>query len=161
MKVLYYLLGLFFMTSFGCNNSGSNAAHQEHVLNFDKLIYQYTDASVAPDVHRSYKIEVSDTLIEHLVHSYVDTISFVLSAFAEKDFELLKAEFRSSEIDSCVDNKEPICSGGTSIGIKLVLKNEIVFDHSVYRCGGKNYGSLCGEYERIGIFLNNRLPKQH
>lgn len=96
--------------------------------------YNYTDSSVPPEFHRSYKIKITKDKISIVVDSYGDIIT-------KRAFKLTKVNF--NKIQTAVekidfDFKFPSlrgCTGG--VGREFIVKNETETKKiSVYYCGG-------------------------
>jgi len=128
-------------------------------MKFDKLLYQYHDASVPPEYHRSYDITINNTEIKKLVHSYGDTINEDISKIKVIDFKKLIKLFSDCKIRNCDLGEIDSCAGGTGISILCYRGETKVFGGHLYFCGGEKYGNLCGDTEKLLSCLNKLLIK--
>jgi len=126
-------------------------------LDFDKLIYQFHDASVLPEYHRSYDITITKDKICKLIHSYGDTISYITIKIAAKNFYKLLTTFSDSKISNCQLGDSDGCTGGTGVSISCFENNNEIFRGHFYKCGGVKYGNLCGETNDLLSYLNELL----
>jgi len=94
------------------------------------IIYGFQDASVPPDVHRSYTIYLTKKNYRFVVDSYGEIIkdtTFVLTNQKEKVKNMQKA-FKSCKIKNKEHQEGDIgCTGGNGEFIKMISDGEIVF----------------------------------
>lgn len=126
-------------------------------IDFDRLEYCFHDSSVPPEYHRSYTISISNEKVTKVVDSYGEIISTEEKKSNQKKFNEIKKLFFSSKIKNCSKKEKKVCTGGTGKSIFCYQEGEKVFSGTLYSCGGDEYGSLCGNMEKIKAALHRLL----
>ena len=124
---------------------------------FDKFEYQFHDASVPPDYHRSYVITVTETTISKWVNSYGDTISLDEKPISKANFELLQQTVVDAKIKNCKLPEDDGCTGGTGISMRWFKANVKAFGGSRWKCGGQETGDMCGDTGKVLSLLDSWL----
>jgi len=112
----------------------------------DRLPYRFQDSSVPPPYHRSYTITATPDHILRVVDSYGEEIE---RQEASLDPEALRALLdvlgRSCPGRRATPLENRGCTGGTGESITVRRGEEVLFEASVYHCGGSDSGDLLGD----------------
>ena len=138
-----------------CNDDGednmTNTAIQE-------ITYHFGDASVPPEYHRSYTITVSPDKVRVVVDSYGDIIADRSYEVANKQFDKIINSIERNKIRNCTFDDDEGCTGGTLERVSFSYGNNIIFSGSVYHCGGKDTGDLCGDITSFADDVKDLVP---
>lgn len=118
-------------------------------LEADGLIYHYGDSSVPPPYHRSYQIRLDRHQASLVVDSYGDLVASEQSVPEAGLFDALAGMIQGGRIRNCQRAKLGPCTGGTTQSLRLLAGDQVLFQGSVYHCGGKGSGDLCGEVDAL------------
>jgi hypothetical protein len=116
-----------------------------------EITYHFGDASVPPDYHRSYTITVTANRVKIVVDSYGDILADEEYEITAQQFDDIQRSLEKNNIENCTLGEDEGCTGGTSERISYVNDKNETFSGSVYHCGGKDTGNLCGD---IGSFAD-------
>jgi hypothetical protein len=148
----YMLLALI---TVGCNVAGeynmTNAAIQE-------ITYHFKDASVPPEYHRSYTISVTTDKVGIVVDSYGKLLADKRYEITNKQFDGIRNSLERNKIRNCTLADDKGCTGGTIERISFSDKKNEIFSGSVYHCGGKDTGNLCGDITSFADAVKNLVP---
>jgi hypothetical protein len=148
--------GLLLLT-IGCATTNSKPDSQNDKIT--KLVYQYDDASVPPEDHRSYLISIDSEQIHLVVDSYGHILKDTTMKFDTDRFEKLINLYDQSKLHYCSTIKESDgCTGGNGDQMHSYFKDKTLFSASVYHCGGEDYGNLCGNYDLIKDEIRSLIP---
>lgn len=130
---------------FSCKNS-----EESLISNADFIVYEFHDASVPPDDHRSYTISITPNKLNYVVDSYGDVIKKGFIDIDKKKWEQCKNAFESAGIRNVVEkeNNEG-CTGGTGNSISVYQGTTTLFKGYQYRCGNFNEGDLEGDLNQF------------
>lgn len=128
-----------------CKNTEESA-----ISNADFIVFEYHDASVPPDDHRSYTISVTPTKLYYVVDSYGDVIKKDSLDIGKEKWEQCKIAFESAGIKNVVEkeNNEG-CTGGTGNSISVYQGTTTLFKGYQYRCSNFNEGDLEGDLNQF------------
>lgn len=127
MKFLYYILiAIVLLFNYSCSNQPVKTKEEKEEVVVHKEIKEeyfdffYNDASVSPDYHRSYDINIRIDSITVLIDSYSDTLFFKKIKSPKDVFKKLnsfieKNKIRSNEKE--FNDDENSCTGAYSISI--------------------------------------------
>jgi len=157
MKLSLAITYLIFLFMIGCATTSVSPVTQNDEIS--KLVYQYDDASVPPEYHRSYMISIDPEQIHLVVDSYGDILKDTTLNFDATRFEKLVRLYDQSKLHYCSSKKENDgCTGGNGDQIRSYFNDETLFSASVYHCGGVDYGNLCGNYDLIKDEIRSLIP---
>lgn len=128
------------------------------VSNIEKLVYRFIDASVPPQYHRSYTITVTAGSAAVVVDSYGDILAEKSYPMAAGEFRKIKQSFAKHDIRNCPPVENSGCTGGTSEKIACFNQDEKIFSGSVYHCGGKDMGDICGNIRGFARDIMDLIP---
>ena len=119
----------------------------------DTLIYHYGDSSVPPPYHRSYRITLTQRSANLLVDSYGDVVAREDIPVEPGLLNSLALMIHDGQIYNCQLAEDQACSGGTTESVRLMAGADILFKGSIYHCGGKGIGDLCGAIDALASRL--------
>jgi len=125
-----------------------NAAIQE-------ITYHFGDASVPPKYHRSYTITVTTDKVRIVVDSYGEILADKGYEITSKQFDGIINSLKRNEIRNCTLGDDDGCTGGTIERISFSDGENEIFSGTVYHCGGKDTGNLCGDITRFADDVKN------
>lgn len=133
---------------FSCRTTPHSHVESSKSLAFsaDEIVFEYHDASVPPDDHRSYKVRIQSDMLFYVVDSYGeiikdDSISIEKSKWNNIQSAFLKCDIRNVEKRK---NSEG-CTGGSGNSIFLYSNQEKLFSGYQYRCSTFFDGDLDGD----------------
>lgn len=139
------LLGLLF----SCKTTSHNKqldSNTSVIITADEIIFEYHDASVPPDDHRSYFIQIREDSLFYSVDSYGEIIKKNSIAIDLKKWNSIKNAFVSCGIKNIEERKiSEGCTGGTGNSISAYVKKEKLFEGYQYRCSNYFDGDLDGD----------------
>jgi hypothetical protein len=146
---------LFSVIAVSCNVAGecnmTNGAIQE-------ITYHFKDASVPPEYHRSYTITVTTDKARIVVDSYGEILADKQYEITSKQFNDIKNSLEKNKIRNCTLGDDEGCTGGTIERISFSDGENEIFSGSVYHCGGKDTGNLCGDITSFADAVKNLVP---
>ena len=139
------LLGLLF----SCKTTSHNKqldSNTSVIITADEIIFEYHDASVPPDDHRSYFIQIREDSLFYSVDSYGEIIKKNSIAIDLKKWNSIKNAFVSCGIKNVEERKiSEGCTGGNGNSISAYVKKEKLFEGYQYRCSNYFDGDLDGD----------------
>ena len=123
-----------------------------------KVVYSFGDSSVPPPYHRSYDIVATNTTISIVVDSYGDIVSEAEFELSNQKFEELIGVIELAKMKNIAENDSDGCTGGTSDYLTLHSNEGIIFEGSIYNCGGDKYGNMSGDIGAIKDKLKSFIP---
>src|SRR5687767_2926552 len=123
------------------------------------FMYHFYDASVPPQYHRSYEIDIEDTVIKFIVDSYGDVLleeSFSISRKQLEDFKISLKKLKVKKQKPNVDRAG--CTGGTSEAFFFYYNDEQKYDYNIAQCGGKYYGNMKADLDAVRSLFRNMVP---
>jgi len=123
-----------------------------------EIRYQFWDASVPPDCHRSYSITITAREARVVVDSYGDILAERTYPVTESQFEELRESLEANRISNCTLTDDETCTGGTSERISCSGPEGESFSGTVYHCGGSDTGDLCGDISAFARDVKNLIP---
>ena len=101
------------------------------------LVYQFHDASVPPEYHRSYTLTADAGSAHLVVDSYGDVLHDVTEPNDVERWERVLDE--SQTLSNATDVTDRACAGGTSEELRVLDgENEAVIDVFVDHCGASS-----------------------
>ncbi|MBN2015582.1 hypothetical protein JW766_02005 [Candidatus Dojkabacteria bacterium] len=133
--------------------------HDKVYSDIVEIEYRFTDASVPPEYHRSYTIEVTPDSISIKVDSYGDILVEEEYDINEKEFQEIVDSLAKNKIDKKkLSSDNDGCTGGTSESISYIKEDGGTFEASVYHCAGIDAGDLSGNTGSFSNALKKLIP---
>ena len=130
---------------FSCKNT-----EESLISNADFIVFEFHDASVPPDDHRSHTISITPNRLNYVVDSYGDVIKKGFIDIDKKKWEQCKNAFESAGIRNVVEKENMEgCTGGTGNSISVYQGTTTLFKGYQYRCGNFNEGDLEGDLNQF------------
>ena len=149
------LFMLLTLIAVSCNVAGednmTNAAIQE-------ITYHFGDASVPPEYHRSYTVTVTTDKVRIVVDSYGEILADKEYEITSKRFKDIRKSLERNRIRNCTLGDDEGCTGGTIERISFSDGENEIFSGTVYHCGGKDTGNLCGNITSFADDVKNLVP---
>jgi len=123
-----------------------------------EITYHFGDASVPPDYHRSYTITVTVEAVRIVVDSYGNILTDKTYKITSEKFNDIKKSLERNKIRNCTLDDDQGCTGGTSESISYMDHKNNIFSGSIYHCGGKDTGNLCGDVSRFANDVKKLIP---
>lgn len=123
-----------------------------------EITYHSGDASVHPDYHRSYTITVATDGVRIVIDSYGKILADKTYKITFEQFNAIKRSLANAKIKNCVLDEEKGCTGGTSESISYKDDKKKIFSGSIYHCGGKDTGNLCGDVNHFAKDVKQLIP---
>lgn len=123
-----------------------------------QLVYRYGDSSVPPQHHRSYRIDVTASVLEVTVDSYGDILAHESYDITREQFDGLLASLSRNAIRNVDFRDSGGCTGGTTETISTYSKGTLIFSGTVYHCGGQDFGDLGGSVKAFADNLRALVP---
>ena len=123
-----------------------------------RVTYHFGDASVPPEYHRSYTITVNTDKVKIVVDSYGEILAKKEYEITNKQFDDIINSLEKNKIRNCTLGDDQGCSGGTIEKISFSDGENEIFFGSVYHCGGKDTGNLCGDIANFTDAVKNLVP---
>jgi len=120
--------------------------------------YSFTDASTAPQYHRSYMIKVSSGQVTLTVTSYQDVLLNSSTPLSESAYDNFTQGISKLNIRSTKETTNPGCTGGTSEKLDLFSGSPLHVSGEISDCGGKKYGNLEGNTSAAILLFKNLVP---
>jgi len=143
------------LTAVSCNGDGednmTNATIQE-------ITYHFGDSSVPPEYHRSYTVTVTTDKLRIVIDSYGDILANKKYEITSNQFDDIRNSLKSNKIRNCTLADDEGCSGGTIERISFSDGENEIFSGTVYHCGGKDTGNLCGDITSFADDVKNLVP---
>ena len=146
LRFIYILLlGLLF----SCKTTSHNKqldSNTSVIKTADEIIFEYHDASVPPDDHRSYFIQIREDSLFYSVDSYGEIIKENSIGIDHQKWNSIKNAFVSCGIKNVEERKNSEgCTGGSGNSISAYVKKEQLFKGYQYRCSTFFDGDLDGD----------------
>jgi len=125
----------------------------------DKIVYEFKDASIPPVYQRNYIITVSPTSASIVVTSDKELNNETVQFSKDQFRDIIKVINKAKLAKSSNGKDNGGCAGGTRHTIHLYKNNTPSFEGVVYRCGGRDYGSLQGNYKSVITKLKSLFPQ--
>jgi len=123
------------------------------------FIYEFHDASVPPQYHRSYFISIEDTNVMFRIDSYGDVLFEEKFSITGAELDKFKKEVKKCNIKYTAGTQEPNgCTGGTSDSFFIYWSDNDKQDGFTSKCGGKEYGNIKGKVEDLRNLFKNMVP---
>ena len=123
-----------------------------------EITYRFGDASVPPKYHRSYTITVTADKVGIVVDSYGAILADKGYEITNKQFNDIRNSLERNKVRNCTLGDDEGCSGGTIERISFSDGENKIFSGSVYHCGGKDTGNLCGDITSFADDVKNLVP---
>ena len=138
-----------------CNYNGENNMTDATI---QKITYHFKDASVPPEYHRSYTVTVTTDKVRIVVDSYGEILADKRYKITSKQFDGIRKSLERNKIRNCTLSDDEGCTGGTIERISFSDGENEIFSGSVYHCGGKDTGNLCGDITSFADDVKNLVP---
>lgn len=123
------------------------------------FVYNFHDASVPPQYHRSYMIDVEDTVVKFIVDSYEDILFEETFSITGKQLDEFIKGVKACKLRYGKGKVEPKgCTGGTSDSFFFLWNGETPQDGYTGKCGGKDYGNVKGNVEKLRELFKSMVP---
>ncbi|MFH1829657.1 MAG: hypothetical protein ABH871_02620 [Pseudomonadota bacterium] len=146
----------------GCLGEGfamSESNRSDNPVQIKKIIYQFHDASVPPQYHRSYVITVTPGMAKIVIDSYGDILAGKQNKITEKQFEGIVKSLRKNGIKNVKLKDNEGCTGGTGESISYSDEQKEIFSGTVYHCGGIDSGNLGGDIKSFAEDVKKLIKK--
>lgn len=147
-----YKLNVIWILCIGCLASCKTIPNQQMdttpspIKMADEIIFEYHDASVPPDDHRSYMITLNPDKLIYVVDSYGEIIKRDSINIEPNKWNEVRAAFASCGIKNVEERKNSEgCTGGSGNSIHVYFNNEKIFSGYQYRCSTFFDGDLDGD----------------
>ena len=128
------------------------------ITTIQQATYHFGDASVPPEYHRSYTITVTTNKVSIIVDSYGKILADEGYEITRKQFNDIINSLKRNKIRNCTLGDDEGCSGGTIERISFSDAENEIFSGSVYHCGGKDIGNLCGDITSFANDVKKLVP---
>jgi hypothetical protein len=121
--------------------------------------YHFYDASVPPQYHRSYEIDIEDTVVKFMIDSYGDLLhqeTFSISGKQLQDFKTALKKLNVKKQKPNVDRAG--CTGGTSESFFFYYDDEKKYDYNIAQCGGKYFGNMKADLDKVRGLFRSVIP---
>ena len=152
LPVLYIILTVIDARG---NNDGENKMTNTTIR---EITYHFGDAPVPPEYHRSYIVTVTSDKVRIVVDKYGEILADEAFEITSKQFDDIRKSLERNKIKNCTLPDDDGCSGGTSERISYSDKENEIFSGSVYHCGGKDTGNLCGDITSFADDVKRLVP---
>ena len=149
------LFMLLTIIAVSCNVDGGDTMTNAKI---QEITYHFTDASVPPEYHRSYTITITSDKVRIVVDSYGKILKDEGYEISKKLYDDIKDSLTRNKIRNCTLGDDAGCSGGTIERISFSDGKNEIFSGSVYHCGGKDTGNLCGDITSFADDVKNLVP---
>ena len=149
------LFMLLTVIAVSCNVDGEDNMTD---VKIQEITYYFGDASVPPEYHRSYTITVNTDKVRIVVDSYGEILADKRYEITNKQFNDIRESLKRNKIRNCTLGDDEGCSGGTIERISFSDGENKIFSGSVYHCGGKDTGNLCGDITSFADDVKNLVP---
>lgn len=161
-KGLLLWLVLCVLTIKGCdsNETYKKELNGESSANgIKKITCRYKNASIPPEYHRNYTIQVNANKVHIVIDSYGAVLVERTYDISEKWFNDLLESLKKNKIRHCIRMRvESGCTGGTTEKISLFNVSNQLFTGQVYHCSGKDYVNLCEDIEAFADEVKSLVP---
>ena len=117
--------------------AGDSADDEARLADTATIGYEYRDASVPPEFHRSYTLSISRDEVAAVVDSYGDVLYDATTPISDDVWERLADTFETV-VDLEPDEIEDGCAGGTGRVLVIADGDQTLVDVDVEVCGGEN-----------------------
>lgn len=145
LSVILFLMSGFL---FSCRTTPHSHAESPKSLAFsaDEIVFEYHDASVPPDDHRSYRIKIHEDKLYYVVDSYGEIIKEDSISIEKNKWNNIQSAFLTCDIRNVEKRKNSEgCTGGSGNSIYLYDNQEKLFAGYQYRCSTFFDGDLDGD----------------
>lgn len=140
----YIIISLFLcMNILSCSHI--SIIPKKDLIMVNTIVYRFEDRSIPPEYQVSFTKEIKENFSSCVVDSYGNEISSNNYQSTGNLINEIKNILMNANFDKCDDFESSGCTGGTSEKLLLLVGNTPLFNASVYHCGGKNYGTYCGD----------------
>lgn len=126
----------------------------------DKVVYNFTDASVPPAYHRSFRTEIDESSIVLSVNCYGSVLNQTTISTNREHFNSLLKQIDSIRLEEQLNEDTQGLCGGTTHFLELFEKGEKYFSGSVYGNSlietlqfGSMKGDIAGLHQVICHFI--------
>ncbi len=156
-------LGLILLLIVGfsaCKSVLSKKKMEEKLKHLEQFTYKFTDSSVPPPFHRSYRIVAEKDSLRLTVTSYGETLADKEYSMPENGYEMIGNALLKHKINKRFKEKKSNgCVGGTSEAISFGTKEAPnYFSAAVYHCGKDDYGNLIGDLDSFLLDIRPLTP---
>lgn len=138
-----------------CNGDGEDNMTNTTI---QEITYHFGDASVPPEYHRSYTVTVTTDKVRIVVDSYGEILADKEYEITNKQFNDIRNSLKRNNIRNCTLGNDEGCTGGNSERISFSDGENEIFSGTVYHCGGKDTGNLCGDITSFADDVKNLVP---
>jgi hypothetical protein len=142
-----------------CGNTADKTSNsKENQVNKDTLMYRFGDASLPPEYHRSYTINVTPGMVFLSIEVYGDILASDSAALSTDSYKAFAKSISDLQIKNKVANENEGCVGGTSDTFDLYPGTSKQVSGHIYHCGGAHYGDLDGDVSKAAGLFNALIP---
>jgi len=153
MKYSLYLL-VFLLVSCKCHQKETSTA-----VDIGTIIYESRGAALAPEHHRTYRLEVHPDNIAVNVRSYSTVITDTVIPISESQFREIADTYLSLNLKKSTSYENIGCVGGTGAWIEVRgTNNKELISGKVNFCGGAAYGEIEGDVRQLDEKIRSMIP---
>lgn len=123
-----------------------------------RLIYRYEDASLPPEFHRSYTINVMNEKIHISIDSYHKVLGKKSLPITKTKYQSFVAAILGLNIKVREEVKSNGCTGGTSDKLDIYIGKDYEVKGYIYHCGNENFGNLEGNVGKAVELFKALIP---
>jgi hypothetical protein len=123
------------------------------------FMYHFYDSSVPPPYHRSYEIDIEDTVIKFTIDSYGDLLYDETFSVPRKQLVDFKTSLKKLNVKKQKPKVDHVgCTGGTSESFFFYHDDEKKYDFQIAQCGGKYYGDMKADLDKVRDLFKSMIP---
>ncbi len=149
MKFVYLFSSIIFLSSlFSCSNVKEHKSKSNYDFkSISKVIFQFHDASVPPDFHRSLTYTITPSQLNFMVDSYGEIVKDTTIKIDEGKWHHITQALQQCEISKAnsVKQMESGCTGGTGNSMEVFFNDESSWNAHIYYCANEYEGDLLGD----------------
>ena len=137
-----------------CSSSNSLVLDAANPIEIE---YEFNDASVPPEYHRSYVINVTETEVHVTVDSYEDVLADEKYTLSNTTFDALIETINEAILVSGRNEPSEPCSGGTSENLSINESGKEVYNGFFDNCADDAPSSM-GEVYNVINAVHELVP---
>ncbi len=151
----FLLLSCCLLFGTSCSSVLQKSISKEQWAKTDRVSYSFTDASLPPEYHRSYTIDINSDSVCISVTCYGDVLLRESYPFTKEKFDAVKTELAEQGFKLNKHAQESTETGGTADAVAFYIGDQCYFTGSVYA----GMGSLSVKNGPINKAFVKALPE--
>ncbi len=124
-----------------------------------RVCYTYSDASVAPEYHRSFDVTVTPETAKMVVYSYGDTLAEKQVIISSAEFEQVIKSLNDAQLVPVSYGFDEICEGGTAEYVTVYVNDaNILYKGEFNHCGGGEIPAKYGDIDKAITAIVMLIP---